>query len=381
MKTIKIIGTGVGPQSLTVEAAEAIARADVLLGAKRVLAPYADRPCHPVYKPEEVADYIEESGYAHFAVLVSGDVGFYSAATSLAEALPAYDVRFVPGISTVNAFFAKLKMPWQEAAFVSLHGRDCNLIDTVRRSRLTYCLTGGKIDTPKCDKIYVGENLGTQNERVYEACEIESLPPLSVLLFVNEGHDASTPTGLADDTFHRLEGVPMTKAETRAIAMSKLRLRPNAVCWDIGAGTGSVTVEMALSAYRGHVYAVERKPEAIPLIEKNCAAFRIGNVTTACGEAPAALEELPAPDAAFIGGSGGKTGGIIAAILRKNPNARIVVTAITLETAAMALEAFKTAGVELEIIQINLSKAKSAGESRFMQAQNPVTILSAGGKE
>jgi precorrin-6Y C5,15-methyltransferase (decarboxylating) len=380
MKTITIIGTGVGPQSLTAEASEAIAWADVLLGAKRMLEPYADRLCHPVYLPRDVAETIENSAYGRFAVLVSGDVGFYSAASGIAEALSTYDVRFVPGVSTVNAFFAKLKMPWQEAAFASLHGRDCNLIDTVRRNRLTFCLTGGKIDAPKCDKIYVGENLGNQNERVYEACELESLPPLSVLLFVNEGYDASTPTGLADGTFHRQEGVPMTKAETRAIAISKLRLRPTAVCWDIGAGTGSVTAEMALSAYRGHVYAVERKPEAIPLIEKNRAALRIGNVTTICGEAPAALEGLPPPDAVFVGGSSGEMGGIIAAILCKNPNARIVAAAITLETVSSALAAFKAVGLEPEIVQINIAKAKLVGESRMMQAQNPVTLLSAGGK-
>jgi precorrin-6Y C5,15-methyltransferase (decarboxylating) len=388
MKTIAILGTGVGPRSLTAEAAEAIARADVLLGAKRMLAPYKDRPSHPVYLPEDVADYIEKSGYARFAVLVSGDVGFYSAATGIAEALAgafaeataAYEARFVPGVSTVNAFFAKLKMPWQEAAFASLHGRDCYLMDTVRRNRLTFCLTGGKMDAPTCDKIYVGENLGQENERVYEASSLGDLPPLSVLLFVNEGYDDATPTGLADDAFHRLEGIPMTKAETRAIAISKLRLRPNAVCWDIGAGTGSVTAEMALSAYRGHVYAVERDPAAIPLIEKNCAALRIGNVTAICGEAPAALESLPAPDAAFIGGSGGEIGGIIAAILCKNPNARVAVAAITLETVSAALAAFKSAALEPEIVQINIAKAKPAGESHLMQAQNPVTLLCAGGK-
>lgn len=395
MKKVTIIGMGLGESTMTPEAREMIARADVLFGAPRVLELYkglADKS-YPYYLPNDVATAIADEDAQEFAVFVSGDVGFYSAASGLCEALAAYDLRFIPGISTVNAFFAKLKMSWQNTAFVSVHGCEMNVVDTVRRNRLTFCLTGNNVKEIGAAmnragfghiQTHIGENLGTEQEQVYEAIaenlSQREFPSLTVLLFVNEAFDDRTPCGLPDSSFSRLAGIPMTKSEIRAIVMSKLNLRPDSVCWDVGAGTGSVTVEMALNAYRGHVYAVERREEAIPLIEQNCAAFHLGNVSNLCGEAPAALETLPAPDAVFIGGSGGEIDGIIFVALRINSDVRVVVTAVTLETVSLALAAFTQAGIEPEIVQINVARGKQAGGLHLMEAQNPITILSAGGK-
>ena len=393
MKKVFIIGTGLGPDTLTPEARDAIAQADVLLGAPRVIEPYKEKHSHSCYSPKDVAAFIEREDARMFAVLVSGDTGFYSAAAGLCEALSDYDSSFIPGISTVNAFFAKLKMPWQDAAFVSVHGREANIVDTVRRNRLIFCLTGNNTNEIGAAlhkagfshmETHIGENLGTEKERVREITVEElsrgEFSSLTVLLFVNEAFDDRTPHGLPENNFSRLPGIPMTKSETRAIALSKLNLRPDTICWDIGAGTGSITVEMALSGYRGHVYAVERQEGAIPLIKKNCAAFHVGNVTVICGEAPAALESLPTPNAVFIGGSGGELGKIINVVLRKSPDARIVLTCVTIETISEALSVFKDVGLEPEIIQINVAKGKPAGKLRLMEAQNPITILSAGGK-
>ena len=396
MKKITVIGMGLGPSTLTPEASEAIATAQVLLGAPRLLAlcdEFTGRS-YPLYSALDVAAVIAQEVAEEFAVLVSGDVGFYSAAAELGAALDIYDLRFIPGISTVNAFFARLRRPWQNVALISAHGREANLADTVRRNRLTFCLTGNNasgLGAALCSagfgsiQTYVGENLGENNERVYEttAADLaqESLPPLTVLLFENEQFDDRTSCGLPDGSFIRLDGVPMTKSETRALVMSKLNLRPTDICWDIGAGTGSVTVEMALSVYRGHVYAVERREEAVPLIAQNCATFHIGNVTAIHGHAPNALEALMTPDAVFVGGSGGEMPVIFDVILRKNPNARIVVTAVTLETVTSALAAFKKAGLEPEITQISAAKAKNVGGLHLMEAQNPVTLLSSGGAQ
>jgi precorrin-6Y C5,15-methyltransferase (decarboxylating) len=140
-----------------------------------------------------------------------------------------------------------------------------------------------------------------------------------------------------------------------------------------------VTVEAALCAYRGHVYAIERREKAAQLIEKNCGAFNLGNVTIVSGEAPAALEALPVPDAVFIGGSSGKIDAIVSAVLQKNPKARIVIAAITLETSSSALEALNKAGLEVEIVQLNIANSKKIGGLHMMESQNPVTVYSTGG--
>lgn len=391
MKKVTIIGTGLGLHTMTLEAKEAVQQADVLLGAPRMIEPYKAQPkfSFPYYLPKDVAAFIEEYDAQTFAILVSGDVGFHSAATRLADVLVDYDLHFIPGISTVNAFFAKLKLPWQEAAFISMHGRDMHIVDAVRRNRLTFCLTGNNfkeigmaMEKAGFDqiKMYVGENLGTENENIYETVAANLIKgdfsPLTVLLFVNETFDDRTLCGIADKNFNRLTGIPMTKSAIRAMIISKLCLRPKDICWDIGAGTGSVTIELALNAYCGQVYAVERRENAIPLIEQNARAFHIGNITTSQAKASEVIETLPIPDAVFIGGSGGELQKIIEVILNKNAQAKIVVTAVTLETVTAVLNLFTKAGLEPDIAQINVSCAKKAGVLHMMEAQNPITILS-----
>ena len=399
MKSIKkiiIAGVGLGADSITLEACEAIKQAEVIFGAPRLTEPYKDFPVrvYPVYLPDDVAARIEAEDAENFVVLISGDVGFYSAATGLCNALSEYSVRLIPGISTVNAFFARLKMPWQDSAFVSVHGRDTDIIYAVRRNRLTFCLTGNNAAELGCSlfnagfsdiNIYVGENLGLPQERVYETTVQElqdmNLPSLTVLLFVNENFDDRILSGLPDGLFTRTDKIPMTKSEVRAVVLSKLCLRPDSICYDIGAGTGSVSVEMALSAYRGRVYAIERREDAISLIQQNSRAFHLGNVIAVHGEAPDILSDLPVPDAVFIGGSGGELCQIIDAVLSKNPEICIVITAVTIETVSAALAAFNSAGIEPEIVQISTTRIKKVGGYHMMDAQNPVTIFSAGGKK
>jgi precorrin-6Y C5,15-methyltransferase (decarboxylating) len=384
-----------GQGTLTFEASQKVENAQVLIGAPRMLEnaeflyKNTAKRVFSGYKPKDVAEIIKRNEAESFAVLVSGDTGFYSAAEGILKALPGYCVKFIPGISTVNYFFAKLKLPWQNAAFVSAHGREANIADTVRRNRLVFCLTGnnaGEIGEALTEarfgyiKTFTGENLGTESERIREitASDLTGavLPAMTVLLFENENPDERTPSGLADNLFIRRSGIPMTKSETRAQVLSKLNISPTDICYDIGAGTGSVTAEMALFAYRGHVYAVERREDAIALIKQNCASFHLGNVTAVCGDAPNVLETLPPPDTVFIGGSGGGLEGIINAVLRKKTNARIVLTAVTLETVSAALEAFKSASLVPEITQINTSRGKAVGNYHMLEAQNPVTIIS-----
>ena len=185
-------------------------------------------------------------------------------------------------------------------------------------------------------------------------------------------------SGLPDDAFLRGD-VPMTKEEVRTLALSKLRLNEDSVVWDVGAGTGSVSVECALSCPAGRVFAVEKKEEALGLLEENKARFHASNLTIVGGTAPEALKDLPAPDRVFIGGTSGELGEVLRVIFDKNPAARVVCTAITLETVAQAAALF--ANLEgADMVQVSATRTRTAGRYHLMDAQNPVWIFSGEGR-
>ena len=393
MKQLTIVGVGVGPESVTPSARRAIERAQVLFGAPRLLQEWnaVQKTAYPYYTAAKILPIVNSSDAERFALLVSGDVGFFSAAASLCRECEDIEVRMEPGISSLHYFFARLGRPWQDAATVSCHGRQANLVDTVRRSAATFVLTGGNVPAlgdALCRAgfsglaVTVGQRLGMEDESItrHTAAELPSLSadPLTVLLIDNPSPDDSCPTGIDDAAFIRGQ-VPMTKSAVRAVTMSKLRLQPGAVCCDVGAGTGSVTVEMALSAWRGHVYAIDKAPTAIDLIRQNCAAFHIGNVTPILGDALVQFAALPPMDAVFIGGSSGEMEALIAAAVAKNPAVRIVVNAIALETVQQAMAAFAAQHITPEIVQLSFAETRAVGRVHMLTAQNPIFILSGGG--
>ncbi len=425
MKQVFIIGTGPNPAQVSGRALAHLQEAEVLIGAARMVEPFAylGKTVYPVYQPDKVAQVIKESSHSRFAVPVSGDVGFFSAAAGINEALqeansreissreisnreragqqPGHrmEVHFIPGLSSLASFFAKLKMSWQDAALLSLHGAAGDIAGQVRRHRKTFCLTGNNL--PEIGQtlvkagygslpVYIGENLDYENEQITKttaaALAESSRASLAVLLIINEDFDSRVRTGIADEEFFRGD-IPMTKAEVRAVTLAKLAVSPGDICYDIGAGTGSVTVEMALAAYGGQIFAIEQKGEAIALIEENCRRFHVGNVTPVLGQAPAALatlealEKLPAADVVFIGGSGGHMKEILEYVTARNPRVRIVINAIALENLASSLEFLTALGLPaIEVIQVSVAKANKVAELHMMMAQNPIFIISAGGK-
>jgi len=394
MKYVSIVGIGLdGVSSLTAEARREIENADMLIGAARMLGPFEglNKPCLDEISAGNIASAIEKSRHSRIAVLMSGDVGFYSGASSLMPLLTGYETRLIPGVSSVSAFFARIKRPWQAAKLLSLHGRETDIVAAVRRNTDTFCITGGNVG--KIAQIltkygfggltvYAGERLGYEDERI-STLKVEELiarqwDSLCVLLILNEDPEAGISFGIDDSLFIRGEA-PMTKAEVRAVTLSKLRLSPTDICYDVGAGTGSVTIEMALSCYKGKVYAIEREAEGASLIELNAIRHRAANIEIINGSAPGALYALPSPDAVFIGGAGGNLDEIVKAVLDKNMKARIVINAVTLETLHEAVSVFKNADIEPEVVQISVSKAKKLGNYSLMTAQNPVFVISGGG--
>ncbi|MDR2529984.1 MAG: precorrin-6Y C5,15-methyltransferase (decarboxylating) subunit CbiT [Oscillospiraceae bacterium] len=386
MKRVAIVGCGVG--SLTSEAVAAIESADALFGSARMIEPYS-KPKYAEYNAARIAELIRESAFERFAVLVSGDPGFYSAAKPLLESLDGIaEVTVVPGISSVSAFFAKLQLAWQDAALVSCHSRDPNIVDAVRRNRATFAVTGGntkELAVKLCEygfaalTVHIGENLGGTRERVFSTTveKLATIEPdsLTVLLIENPGAYAGVRTGIPDDEFTRGD-VPATKSEVRAVALSRLGIAPDSICCDVGAGTGCVTVEMALAAFNGTVYAVERNAPAIQLIRANCRKFQVGNVELVHGDAATVLAGLPPFDAVFIGGSGGRMDAIFDAVLAKNSRTRIVCNAVTLRGATAALAAFERHRLHSELVQLNVARLSS--RAGMLLANNPIFIVSGG---
>ena len=167
----------------------------------------------------------------------------------------------------------------------------------------------------------------------------------------------------------------MTKQEVRWLASSLLSVKPNEVVYDIGAGTGSVTMELARHATRGMVYAIECKPEAIELLHRNRVHTGCYNTQIVQAMAPDGLKQLPTPDCAFIGGSRGNMAEIVCALKQKNPQIRIVITAIALESLHEAIEALESNGLPAEISCVNVSRAKKVARYHMMTAQNPVYLI------
>ena len=234
-------------------------------------------------------------------------------------------------------------------------------------------------------KVYVGERLSYPDEKIRcgtaKSLQDIQTDPLSVMLLVNDEKKRIVTHGIADEAFLR-DKVPMTKEEIRSISLSKLRLTKDSVIYDIGAGTGSVSVEMARVASYGRVYAVEKKAQAVELLKKNRLKFQVPHLEIIEGLAPAACIDLPSPTHAFIGGSSGNLKEIMGLLLAKNPDVRMVINCITLETVAEALECLKTFPVkDVDIVSVSVGKSKEAGRYHMMMGQNPVYIISCEGGE
>ena len=397
---VTLLGIGMGSrETLTIQGKETVEKADLIIGARRMAD--AVRLSHQdvfyEYRSSEIAQYIaEHPEYERIVIALSGDVGFYSGAKKLLDLLGT-DTEVICGISSVVYFMAKISLSWEDAKIVSAHGKTCNLVSLIRNHKKVFAILGTADGTARLARkltsygmgdvlLYVGENLSYKNEKIFvkKACELTEYQgdALSVVCAYNDQAEPLLSThGLADETFIRGKA-PMTKAEIRMVSLGKLKLKKDSVCYDVGAGTGSVSVEMALKAYEGRVYAVEKKEDALGLLQENRQKFALDHMEIVAGTAPEALEELPAPTHAFIGGSSGNLKEIVRLLLKKNPQVRMVLNCITLETVGEAMECIrelegKDASVswETEVVQLAVSRSKSVGRYHMMMGENPIYVI------
>ncbi len=400
---VNIVGIGPGnPDLLTGEARQAIAASNILLGDKRMLSAFADssKTVYDTIKTSAIAEVAAKADPERdvLAVLVSGDVGFFSLAKTISGKLPDCECVRYCGISSLVYFASKLQLSWDDAKIVSMHGRDQNLVAAVAQNKKVFSLTGGDHSPQALCKqlcehglgqvlVYVGENLSYPEEKITQGTAEEisalSFPSLSVMMLLNDEANCFEPTvhGLADDLFMRSK-VPMTKQEVRSVSMSKLMPKATDVIYDIGAGTGSCSVELALIAKQGKVWAFERNPVAVELLGKNKELFGLTNLDVIAGEALENIKTMPAPDCVFVGGSGGDLCEMLDVIYAKNSKCRIVINAITVETLAQVAAYYKEhPDYSLEIVNVFVARSKKLGSYNLMMAQNPVYVMTALKKE
>lgn len=407
---ISLIGIGMGQEALlTADAKETLKQAEVVFGARRLLEGVTDKKEWEVcYLPEELLPKLEALSKnlkkeKHAAVLFSGDTGFYSGAkklyTRLKEEMEArhseWEIRLLPGISSMSYLAAKAGIDYGDAAVVSLHGRRADLLKTVRCSLKTFVLVSNVSDMHNigvllCEQGLAGVSVVAGYQLSYPEEEIHVLTPedctelkkegLYCCFILREEMPEAAPKllthGMPDEAFLR-SAVPMTKEEVRDISICKLRLTKGAVLYDIGSGTGSVALECARLSETVTVYAIEKNPEAVSLIRENREKLQAWNVEIVDAEAPEGLEGLPAPTHVFIGGSGGRLKEILRALSQRKDTLRVVINAVTLETIGGMIKLLKEFSPEKEeIVQVQLARSKKAGGYHLMQAENPVFVLS-----
>lgn len=421
-REVALVGIGMGnAKTITREAEEAIASADILFGAKRMLEAVKGKkkPTKAIYRAEEILQCLkEQKEIKKAAVLFSGDLGFYSGAEKLRHALEAdgtFQIKSYPGISSVAYFAAKLGVSYQDAVLSSIHGRAANVALTVARNEKSFFLLSGRADvrhfvdmllhffaekvsaltvsvgyqlsypeekilTAGADKIldYIQSGC-TQSECIHSDCaQKEQTGEGLYLVFVRNplAGSYSLTHGFHDEVFSR-DKVPMTKEEVREVSICKLHIGQHAVFYDIGSGTGSISVEVAGLSDTIAVHAFEQKEEAVALLQKNSEKFGLSNITIHHTKAPDGMEKLEAPTHVFIGGSGGNLMEIIKKVAEKNASARVVINAISLETLAELTELERQIPLhDMEVLQLQVSRAKKAGRYHLMQGENPIYIVS-----
>ena len=405
---ITLAGVGMGnPNCLTREVEKAIAEADILLGADRMIAGYQPRiEKMPYYTAEQIIPYLEKMQNVtgnrdgrKIVILFSGDTGFYSGCQKLYDALLGEvndgrlqaAVTVMPGISSVAYLAACMGENYQDAEICSMHGKELpNFAKRIRREKKIFLLMSGLKDIHKLGELLLDAGLEDCSvvagyQLSYAEQQIVELTPRECLKLQEEGlytcciknpkpERKMLIHGKADGEFIR-EKVPMTKEEVREVSICKLKLYEGAVVYDIGSGTGSIAVEIAELSDKIKVFAVDHKTEAVSLIARNKDKFELENIEIVSGKAPDGLENLPVPTHAFIGGSGGKMKEILSVLYQKNPHMRVVINAISMETICEIKDVLSMFSVQnVDVVQMQVSRAKSVGAYHLMQAENPVWI-------
>jgi precorrin-6Y C5,15-methyltransferase (decarboxylating) len=391
---------GMGTQDLSEQQLKIIEQADILVGGRRLLAFFKASTAlkKSISKDiEDVIDYVKKQMKTHnVVVLASGDPLFFGIGATLTKALGPENVMIYPNISTISVAFARLKEPWSDVRIISLHGQknEKRLLQALEKEDNIAVLTDPRknpawlarrlIEEHMLDfQICVLENLGSTSERIAwyplsQAAIMEFAAPNLVVL--KRGVEAlkisSQPhLGMPDGWFAHQAGL-ITKSEVRAVSLSKLQLLPNHILWDLGAGSGSISIEASVLIAKGHIYAVEKSPERIEQIKRNKQRFKVKNLDIIESVLPQGLTDLPAPDRVFIGGGGKELKTIIeAAAAALKSNGILVINTVLLSSLQIAQKTMNQLGYKTDVTQIQINRGSDMPWGERLEAQNPVWIL------
>ncbi len=405
-QVIHVVGVGNdGAESLTPRAIAIVEKAEVLAGGQRLLDFFPHVPAERVKigakVDEALAPVAARRATSRVVILATGDPNYFGITRALLRHVPAEDLEILPNLSALQWAFAKAREPWDDATFLTVHGRTMTgLADAVRGHRKV-CLFTDEWNTPAAIaralldagltdyRAVLCEDLGGPAERVTR-CSLEELAmreahPLNTLILLATDSDTApaphlSSPGLPEEAFDQRKpklGL-ITKREIRVLSLARLALRPDSVVWDIGAGSGSVSIEAARLAPHGRVFAVEKNADDVEIVRSNVERFRVPHVAVLHAKAPEGLDELPDPDAVFVGGSGGNLREILSvAAARLKAGGRIVVNAITLDTLHETVTVFRELRLEHEAILASIARSKPLLGMMSFEALNPVYIVSA----
>ncbi len=417
-RDIYLIGMGPGSASLlTAEARDCLLSLDAVAGAERTMTLYreiggsvAAERCLVSFRTAELLQFLEAlpDDCRRVGFLFTGALSVYSGATALASALaesgiPRERMHFLSGLSSLDYFLDHLGERRESVAVLSLHGREGSVLPLLAKEEKLLVLLGGRGQLGAIaqellnfglseTEMVLGSRLSYPEEMIRRGkptdfldTEADSLSLLYLRFRKDTGAAKLQPSdfyrfGIEDARFFRVKGVPMTKQAARSFTLSQLPLQEDALIYDIGAGSGSVSVELCLHVPRGRVLAFESDAAALSVLQENKKRFLCGNLRIVPGFAPDTLPSADTlngrPDLVFIGGSRRRLSSIIEAVLAQSPDCTIAVHAITMETEQeiLTIAADLTETHRLEMLTMAATELRPMGKYHMRSAQNPITL-------
>ena len=402
---VLIIGVSAeGLASLNPSVRRLVRGAEVLYGGKRLLKlfPFSSSEKIPITDNLEAVSHSIKAnlGRKKIVVLASGDPNFYGIANYLRQTIGKEFIDIIPNVSSMQLAFARIQESWEDAVFTSVHSRSMNRLAEIVRTNDKVCILTDEKNNPaviarelrhkRIDHrlAYVCQDLGSEKEQIIaadlESLEGQAFSPLNILILIRdkkerkESESYGQLLGISEDCFSlRSDDTSLiTKLEIRAVSLAKLRLTDNSILWDIGAGSGSVSIEASMLARSGHIYAIEKNQADADIIWENVLRFKRSNITVFQSTAPDGMRQLPAPSAVFIGGSGGRMAAILDLVCKKlQAGGRIVINLATLENLQTAGVELLKHGFEYETVLLNISRSKAILDLTRLEALNPVFIV------